>query len=201
VLCRVRNWLFARPPHWGAGEFVWLGAAVVAFVAQRIGVSRLGQDGAEADARRAIFYSTTAVLIVLALHFRRIAGAWLIAIGITMNFIPMTAHGGLMPVAWELIQESGEFPQITEADIGRQVHNSKDIVLRREDIHFEPLSDRYVLTLPWYGTNIYSLGDFVAFGGILLAAIQVIAYVVRGERPPRTEDETDSSEEATRQGV
>ena len=185
MFAAVRNFLFARPQSWGAGELAWLGGAIVAFIAQRIGVSRLGQDGIEADVRRAIFFSTTALLILLALHFRRFVGAWLVALGITFNFIPMTAHGGLMPVAWERIRDSGEFPQITEADIGRQVHNSKDIVLLREDIHFEPLSDRYVITLPWYGTNIYSFGDFVALAGIALAAAQVVGYVAMGD-PPST---------------
>jgi hypothetical protein len=186
----AKHYVLARPPRWGVRELPWLGGAVAIFIAQRIGVSLLDQGGWQADLRRAIFFSTTFLLIALALHFRYYLGAWFIAAGIAMNFIPMASHGGLMPVSYELIAESGEFPQITEADIGQQVENSKDIVLLREDINFEPLSDRYVLTLPLYRTNIYSLGDFVAFAGMGRAALQIVIQVFYGGRDERGQRDT-----------
>ncbi len=180
----LRRILFARAPRWSAGEFVWLGSALAVVVLQRIGVSLLDLDGTQGGFRRAIFFSTTALLIGLALRFRWYVGAWLIAAGILMNFIPMASHGGLMPVALETIQSSTAFPEITEANIGKQVTNSKDIILRRDDINFEPLSDRFVITLPLYRTNIYSLGDFVAFAGFGLAVIQIAAlFFVPGRKP------------------
>ena len=164
---------------------MWLLAALLIFGVQRFAVTRLGQDGAAADVRRATFFFTTALVIVVALHFRRYFGAWLLAAGVLLNFVPMASHGGLMPVAWELIDESRAFPQITAADVGHQVSNSKDIVLLSEDIHFEPLSDRYVIDLPFYGTNIYSLGDFVAFAGVAAAATQIIVLVYSRKVSPR----------------
>lgn len=180
----LRHFAFARTLNLGAGDLRWFALTLAVFGIQRIGVSRLGQDGGEALLRRTIFFVTTAILIVLAFHFRRIIGAWFIAAGIAMNFAPIVSHGGLMPVSWELIRDSGEFPQITEADIGRQVPNSKDIVLLREDIRFEPLSDRFFVTVPVYGSNIYSLGDFVAFGGIALAVVQILIFVAVGDAAP-----------------
>ncbi len=190
--------LFARPPQWSAGEFVWLGSALAVVVAQRIAVSLLDLDGGQGDIRRVIFFTTTALLVGLALRFRWYIGAWLIAIGILMNFIPMASHGGLMPVAVETIQSSEAFPEITEANIGKQVTNSKDIVLRREDIDFEPLSDRFVMTLPLYRTNIYSLGDFVAFAGIALAVVQIVFQLFVPARrsspaPPAGEEPSPSN--------
>ena len=182
-----KRFVLTRPR--GAGQFIVFGLAALMFVAQRFAVSSLGQHGAEADLRRAIFYSTTAVLIVLALQLRHYVGAWLVAAGIVMNFIPISAHGGLMPVAWETIRDSGEWPEITEADIGEQVTNSKDIVLWRADIRFEPLSDRYLVELPLYGSNIYSLGDFVVFAGVGLAAIQIVYEVARGPARVRADAE------------
>ncbi|HNO66614.1 MAG TPA: hypothetical protein PKK39_09730, partial [Tepidiformaceae bacterium] len=46
--------------------------------------------------------------------------------------------------------------------------------------HFFALSDRYVVDLPVYGTNIYSLGDFVLFAGLGLVVIQVAGELVTG---------------------
>jgi hypothetical protein len=108
----------------------------------------------------------------IALLFRRFYGAWLIAAGISLNFLPMLAHGGLMPVSYTIVRDSGAFPDITEAQIGQQLHNGKDVLLRRDDIHFYVLSDRYTVDAPLYGKNIYSLGDFVLFGGGLLVVAQ-----------------------------
>lgn len=113
--------------------------------------------------------------MLIALRYRRYFGAWLIAAGIGLNLIPMVAHGGLMPVSYEVVHKSGAFPEITLADVGHQLSNGKDIVLNSGDITLPWLADRYVLSLPGYGTNIYSLGDFVLFGGIALVVIQLIA--------------------------
>jgi hypothetical protein len=124
-------------------------------------------------------------LIWLALKFRWLLGAWLIAAGIALNLLPIAAHEGLMPVAYETIRDSGKWPEYTEGDIGSQVANSKDVILWRDDIRFEPLSDRYVVTIPGYGPNIYSIGDFIIFGGVALAAFQLIYLTFRPE-PART---------------
>lgn len=180
---------FARTPQGAAGELLWLASVAAVFLTQRVAISWLARDGAAADVRRALYFVTTALVILLALHFRRYAGAWLIAAGIALNFLPMATHGGLMPVDYELVRTSGLMPGVSEADIGLQAPNSKDIILRRDDIVFEPLSDRYVITLPFYGTNIYSVGDFVAFAGAALAAVQVVAVAAtpRGAGPKRRE--------------
>lgn len=168
---------FARSPLRGAGEFVWLAVVLAVFVSQRAAISLLGREGAAADARRAVYFVTTALLVLLALHFRRYLGSLLVALGIALNFVPMASHGGLMPVDYETVRDSGLLPDVSEADIGRQVPNSKDVVLRAEDISFAWLCDRFVVTVPVYGTNIYSLGDFVAFAGAGAAALQVVASV------------------------
>ena len=170
----------------------WLAAATTIVVVQQTAISYLGHDGAEAAARRAIFLVTTAMLAGMALHFRRFAGTWLVAAGIALNFLPMLLYGGLMPVPYEVIQESGAFPEITDADLGRQVSHGKDIVLPREDIRFEALADRYHIVLPGYGDNIYSIGDFVLFAGVGLAAAETLAAALRPRRVPARESTTGS---------
>lgn len=152
------------------------------FIGQQVAIRFVPTDGLAGGARRTLFFVTTVLLVLLALHFRRFWGAWLVAGGIVLNLIPMAAHGGSMPIDYEILAGSGAF-EVTEDDIGEQSNAGKDIVLRREDIHFFPLSDRYVVDLPGYGTNIYSLGDFVLFAGLGLIVVQAAWMVARPERP------------------
>ena len=153
-----------------------LALAIALFAIQALAISHIAPDGDWAWLRRATFFVATPVFVVLALHFRRFIGAWLIAAGIAMNFVPMAAHGGNMPVAYEVVRDSGAFPSITQEQIGSQLHNSKDVLLWKDDIHFYPLSDHIVLTLPGYRTNIYSPGDAVIAAGVLVAAIEAVAF-------------------------
>lgn len=179
----LRRQTVARLPRGSAGESVVLGFAVGMYALQEVAISHLGRDGAAAELRRILFFGTTAALLLVAFHFRRFAGAWVVAAGIFMNVIPMAAHGGLMPVSYEVVGASGAFPEISEADLGHQLPNSKDIVLEREEIHFYLLADRHTLTVAGYGPNIYSAGDFVLFGGIVLVLVEG-ALVLAGLQHP-----------------
>lgn len=155
-----------------AGDLPWLLAAIGLMATQQVAIRRIATDGAAGQLRRSLFLLTTLVLVALALRFRRYFGAWVIAGGIVLNLVPILAHGGLMPVSYAVVHDSGAFPEITEAQIGHQLGNGKDILLNDADIHFAWLSDRYTVTAPVYGTNIYSLGDFVLFAGIALVVLQ-----------------------------
>ena len=163
-----------------------LAVAAVIFLAQQLAISNLGTDGASGVFRQVLFFSTTVVLAGLALWFRRFWGAWLISLGIVMNLVPMAFHKGSMPIDYGIIERSGAFPEVTRDDIGEQTNHGKDVVLERDDIRFFWLSDRYVVELPWYGTNIYSLGDFVLFAGVGGVLVQVVAEpLIRAARRPR----------------
>jgi len=177
----------------GAGELPFLAAAVALFAAQQAAIRGLALDGGAGEIRRAIFFPSTICLAILALHFRSWIGAWAIAAGIMLNLVPMAAHGGLMPVSYAVVEQSGAFPEITERDLGHQLGNGKDVLLADGEIRFEPLSDRYVVTLPGYGTNIYSLGDFVLFAGVGLVLLQAgwEAFPARRRRDPDCERITD----------
>jgi len=157
-----------------AGDLFVLILAIAIFLGQQIAISNLDTSGGSGTARQLIFFSTTVVLALLPLYFWRYFGAWLISAGIVMNLVPMAAHSGSMPIDHEIIRKSGAFPEVTTEDIGRQTNHGKDIVLNREDIHFFALSDRYVVTVPGYGANIYSLGDFVLFAGVGVVILQVL---------------------------
>jgi hypothetical protein len=161
-----------------AGDFVVLAVAAVIFLGQQLAISNLGVEGAAGVFRQVLFFSTTIVLAVLALRFRKLWGAWLVALGILLNLVPMAFHSGSMPIDYGIIERSGAFPEVTRDDIGKQTNHGKDVVLEREDIHFFQLSDRYVVTLPVYGPNIYSLGDFVLFAGLGAVIVQMVGGAV-----------------------
>jgi hypothetical protein len=161
-----------------AGDFVVLSLALVIFLAQQIAISNLDTEGGSGVLRQVLFFSTTIVLAGLALRFRRYWGAWLVAAGIVMNLVPMAAHRGSMPIDYGIVERSGAFPEVTRDDIGKQTNHGKDVVLERDDIHFFFLSDRYVVTVPVYGTNIYSLGDFVLFAGLGAVVVQAVGAAV-----------------------
>lgn len=163
-----------------AGDVLFLGAAVAIFAAQQLAISYLDVDGAAGVARRVLFFGTTVVLVLLTARFWRFAGAWLVAAGIIMNLIPMAAHGGAMPVDYDILARSGLHPELSEDLLGSQTNHGKDVILRREDIRFFALSDRYIFELPWYGKNIYSLGDFVMFAGLGLVVVQAAAMTLAG---------------------
>lgn len=164
----------ARVMNHAGDSFVLLTAAVI-FLAQQLAISALDTGGTAGALRQVLFFSTTIVLALLAMRFRRLWGAWLVSLGIVLNLVPMAFHSGSMPIDYGIIERSGAFPEVTRDDIGRQTNHGKDVVLERDDIHFFQLSDRYVVSLPVYGPNIYSLGDFVLFAGLGLVVAQVAA--------------------------
>lgn len=149
-------------------------AAVGILLLQQLTVRLVEPSGAALLPRTAIIYVTTAALVVLVLHFRRLAGCWLVSLGVACNLLAMTANSGSMPIAFEDLagHSIGRLAPVTENQIGDQLPQSKDILLRRADVNLAFFSDHHLVDLPVYGENIYSIGDFVLFGGLVLAAGQ-----------------------------
>jgi hypothetical protein len=178
----------ARLPHRQAGAALWLAVAAMVLLVQQIAVRGLGTDGSDAFLRRGIFFVTTICLVAMALHFRRFAGAWLVALGIALNLPPILAHGGLMPVAYDTVADSGLVADLDESRIGQQITGSKDIILEQDEVQFPLLADQFIVSIPGYGPNIYSLGDFVLFAGVAVAigealAMMTVPAVARRQSP------------------
>lgn len=168
----------ARLPYGQAGDAAfWLVLAASVLVLQQFAVRGLGFEGGEALLRRGIFLVTTLGLVAMALHFRRFAGAWLVAAGILLNLPPILAHGGLMPVSYDTVAASGLLPGLEPDDMGQQITGSKDIILKQDDIHFPLLADQHIVSIPGYGPNIYSIGDFVLFAGVAVAIGEALAII------------------------
>ncbi len=156
-----------------APAWAWLATAAALVWLQVTAVAVLELDGGEGALRRAIIVVSTALFAVLALRFRRYAGAWVVAAGIVLNLLPMSLHGGLMPVSYERVLDSGEFGFVSESQLGMALPRSKDVLLSEDDIHFAMLVDRHLVSLPGYGTHLVSLGDFVVVGGLALVVCQL----------------------------
>jgi hypothetical protein len=155
---------------------------------QQVAVRGIGTTCGDALLRRGVFFVTTLCLVAMALHFRRFAGAWLVALGIAMNLPPILAHGGLMPVSYDTVEASGLVAELDESHIGQQITGSKDIILEQGDIQFPLLADQFIVSIPGYGPNIYSLGDFVLFAGVAVAigealALMTVPAVARRQTP------------------
>lgn len=160
-------------------------------VIQRVSVRAFALEGWESDVRRTIFALTTiGVGFVGVMLARKWLAAWIVVLGVAMNLLPILAHGGLMPISLEVLQES-QIKQVDESDLGKPLPLSKDIILRRDEIRFEPLSDRYILSLPIIGNNIYSIGDFVLFAGLCATCGEVVLRSVRGESATRRQLTTE----------
>lgn len=154
---------------------------MVFVVTQRVSVRIFDLDGWQSDLRRVLFVVTTCGVAFVALRLKRWIGAWVVAIGLFMNLLPTVAHGGLMPISIEQLQKSGIY-EVTEEDLGKPLPRSKDILLRRDEIRFEWLSDRFILTTPFIGNNIYSAGDFVLAAGLCIAIAEAVIRSSRVER-------------------
>lgn len=187
-----------RAVHAPLGALLWLdrrigdrGAslgAIAVLVVQQLTFRLVSGDGFSSVIRTTVVFASTGALVLLALHFRRFVGAWLVSLGIFFNLLAMAANGGLMPVAYEDVQghHFGRLPEITSDDIGKRLSHSKDVVLLRQDIRLRVFSDQHLVKMPIYGENIYSLGDFVLAAGLVLAAVQgIVGSVSPGGRSRR----------------
>ncbi len=171
----------------GAGrperKLLLVGVLALSFAAQHLALRQLPADGPVGGLRMGLFLVSAAALVGLAVQFRRFAGAWLIAAGIALNFVPMAANDAMMPTSYEVVHASNAFPEITTAQVGEQL--GRHTVLFRDDIRFYFLADRYYREFPVLGRNIFSVGDAVELAGLVLVVVQGMAMLVLAAMPRR----------------
>lgn len=109
------------------------------------------------------------LLLVFAWVNRRQAGFWLLGLGLALNLAVIAANGGLMPINPE--NASRLVPQVASEEwkSGRRFGLGKDVVLKENQTHLAPLSDRFLLPAWSPARAAFSLGDIlIALGAVSL---------------------------------
>jgi len=94
-------------------------------------------------------------------------GIAIIGIGLLLNFLPIVANGGLMPVTAENLAEIGELHRIEGRREGDAIPYTKNVLKSKENTHFYELSDRLVWDNPVF-FRVFSIGDVVIAAGLVV---------------------------------
>ena len=126
----------------------------------------LPRAGALAVGGGVLLLSHLAVLVAV-WHNRHLPGLWLVGLGVLLNVLATTPHGGLMPVTPETLRAAGRVVPAELPPSGSRPHTHwKDIVLPREQIPLWVISDRFAVPAGWPLAGVFSLGDVAVAGGL-----------------------------------
>ena len=120
--------------------------------------------------RRILFVASYLLLIVFVFANVRRPSIALFGAGVLLNFLPIIANGGLMPITPETLQKTGGVPQ--DARIGEWVRDTKDVLLERDDVHLYFFSDRLTSDLSPF--RAFSIGDLVLIGGAVFLLLDLL---------------------------
>jgi hypothetical protein len=147
---------------------------VVALLALLLQV--LAIEGPLGDAeflRRALIVSSYVLLLVfVALNIRR-PGIAVIGVGLALNFLPIIANEGLMPITAETILKTGPMPE--DAAVGKWLPGSKDVLLERDDVRLWFLADRFTWGAVSSVVRAFSIGDVVIGLGLIVTLLDLFA--------------------------
>ena len=138
-------------------QAIWL--VVVAFLPQLFiaympASIRLINDGVAS----VCLLTSLALFFIFAWLNRRITGMPILIIGLLLNFVVIVANGGWMPISSQTANFLTGRDVLQFMSLGSRF-GEKDILLSVQNIHFEFLSDRFLLPtwLPY--KTAFSLGD------------------------------------------
>ena len=129
----------------------------------------------------AILIASYLLLLIFVWINRRLAGMFIIGLGLLMNLTVMLANGGYMPITPAAVTRVGHQYELQTTEPGARLRNTKDVLLAREQTNLWFLSDIFVAPRPFPIPSVFSPGDVVlAFGA---SALLIIA-MRRPEAPP-----------------
>lgn len=159
--------------------------ALLAFLLQVIALLAPLGDGDLVP--RILFVTSYLLLFVFVTLNIRHPGIVILGIGIALNFLPIIANGGLMPITPETIERTGETPEGVE--VGEWIPGSKDVLLERDEVRLYFLADRLVVdSTP---VRAFSIGDVVILGGLIVLLAELLLprpVRVRGSEAASTLD-------------
>ncbi len=106
------------------------------------------------------------ILLVFCWFNRHIPGIGLLAIGLLLNFLVITANGGFMPISPQTASHLIPATLVQTLKIGERFGYGKDILLLPENTRLVWFSDRFV-TPAWLIQPVaFSLGDILVSLGV-----------------------------------
>ena len=149
-------------------RFRWPWLAVAGLLVQVVLFTPAG-DALAGGLGPAIYVASTAVVFVVVLANRRLAGMPVVALGALSNLAAIAANGGAMPTTAEALATAG---------LDGPGANTNSVVVA--DPALRPLTDVFAIPAGVPLANVFSIGDVLIGVGIVV----VIVAAMRG-RPPR----------------
>ena len=117
--------------------------------------------------KRLLFEMSYVVLIFFAIVNLPRPGFLIIGLGLLLNFLPIVANGGLMPVTAVSLAKIDQLHRIDGRTEGDAIPRTKNVLKNKDDAKFYVLSDRLVFDNPVY-VPILSIGDLVIGTGLVV---------------------------------
>ena len=117
--------------------------------------------------KRLLFEISYLLLIFVAIVNLPRPGFLILGVGLLLNFLPIVANGGLMPVTAENLARIDQLDRIEGRAEGDAIPRTKNVLKTKENTHFYVLSDRLVFDNPAY-VPILSIGDLVIGVGLMV---------------------------------
>jgi len=117
--------------------------------------------------KRLLFELSYLLLILFVILNLPRPGLVIIGIGLLLNFLPIVANGGLMPVTATNLARVDLLHRIEGRTEGDAIPYTKNVLKAKDDIHFYELSDRLVWDNPVF-FRLFSIGDIVIAGGLVV---------------------------------
>lgn len=150
----------------------WLGVA--ALLAQIWVVYFAGTQATPGLARRVLLPLTFVLLLVFALRNWHLWGVRVMAVGFLLNLLAIGSNGGLMPISPEEVARVNLLDRIENVQLGEPVPGSKGILMAPRDARLWFLSDIIVLPPRSPIARVFSVGDLLVLGGVVIACAEVI---------------------------
>ena len=163
----------------------WGVLALFALATQAVAIfAPLGFD----DVPKRLLFDLSYLLLIsfIILNLPRL-GIAIIGIGLLLNFLPIVANGGLMPVTAENLAEIGELDRIEGRREGDAIPYTKNVLKSKENTYFYELSDHLVWDNPVF-FRVFSVGDVVIAAGLVVVGGDL--FMPRLQRAGRGSEKT-----------